>query len=292
MNVAGGVQDGKLLSRLVQNMVQLSHMKLDGTPLETLRAILSALPANTPLQELIITNTPLESEGSCAIMSLLEKNTSLTTLTIKNSTLLADGAMMIATALTRNSTLVELGLSNNKIGDLGAEEILNVLFTNGSLERISLTENDITGNIAHQVAALLRRNSNITKIDLSGNEKWDESTLEMFSSIIEANSTLTQFNPRERWIVVSYLIDIISACLKANEGYLEERELCLGWPGTHYQLPFEMLLVIEECLPVFAQFCVPKEILSHLTHWVLLLGTHIDFKERKSMIRKYSNHFK
>jgi hypothetical protein len=131
------------------------------------------LQTASSLQELLLADCGLDSNGAAEVAKLLETNTSLQALTLTDNPIGDQGATVLAEALSsrsrsRSSTLTSLQLDGCSIGTIGAVALAAMLEKNNRLENLNILINlDIAAKGKRALVMALNCNTSLLDMDMN-----------------------------------------------------------------------------------------------------------------------------
>ena len=184
--------------------------------------IAEAIPLNTTLQKLNISNNSISDDGAAAISDNLKCSTSLQELNVSQNSITNRGIKLFAEAIQINSTLKNINISKNHISLEGLLYFMETVKNNCTLEVVNITHNNVTRsgftsikqcieNLQHPIQiyaswnVIVSRNGELLKI----------CTFQESENIIEEDVwSFEDYDP-------DHIVTCLSECLKEDDTLLE-----------------------------------------------------------------------
>jgi Ran GTPase-activating protein (RanGAP) involved in mRNA processing and transport len=169
------------LSRALSNMIRcnsaiarLDLSRSDFSRESIVISIVRALSQNVCIQELILNDCRINSDGGIALANMLSSNTTLTKLNLNSNDFAREGLLMIIMALRHNSSIQDIGLElrlGSQIEDRGSflsHAIAETVRCNTSITRLNIAKfgKGFGKDSALEIVSALKNNQSITDINL------------------------------------------------------------------------------------------------------------------------------
>ena len=193
------------------------------------KAIAVTITSNTHLQEVIISNNYLQTEGATVIAKGLQKISTLRKLSMDRNNITDEASDYIAAAISHNRNLQELNIGINKFCTPGAIKIAIALQRISTLTKLCFCGNNITDVAANDIASVITCNSHLQELDIGINKFGTPGAIKV-AKALQNISTLTKLYFRDNNITVGAVDDIASA-ITCNS-HLKEFDIGINKLGT------------------------------------------------------------
>ncbi|KAH9365997.1 hypothetical protein HPB48_010601 [Haemaphysalis longicornis] len=166
-----------IISRGATNLPRLVPLLKTNTALRTLSLtvvsgelvgeVLSCLAHNTAIEELCLSDAPLEDYPvPTAPIYEFAANRSVKVLRFRNIELREAGAMAFAELLRDNTTLEEVEFSGCHVGDFGANALADAMAVNSTLSALCLEHSQISEQVVERFLRVMSHNKSLEKVNL------------------------------------------------------------------------------------------------------------------------------
>ncbi|XP_077552387.1 uncharacterized protein LOC144166775 [Haemaphysalis longicornis] len=166
-----------IISRGATNLPRLVPLLKTNTALRTLSLtvvsgelvgeVLSCLAHNTAIEELCLSDAPLEDYPvPTAPIYEFAANRSVKVLRFRNIELCEAGAMAFAELLRDNTTLEEVEFSGCRVGDFGTNALADAMAVNSTLRALCLEHSQISEQVVERFLRVTSHNKSLEKVNL------------------------------------------------------------------------------------------------------------------------------
>lgn len=152
---------------LLKTNTALRTLSLSRVSGELVGELLSCLAHNGAIEELCLTDAPLEDYPvPTAPIYEFAANRSVRVLKLRNVELGEAGAMAFAELLRDNTTLEEVEFSGSRVEDFGANALADAMAVNSTLRVLCLEQSQISERVVDKFATVMSRNESLEKVNL------------------------------------------------------------------------------------------------------------------------------
>ena len=173
------------LHRLSLKVFSMGCNKIDSGAAEDVAVLLSH---STNLQELDLSNSDLQSEGTLKIANALLKISSLRVFNIEKCNINNEAADIIAVVFSCNGKLQQVNLNSCNLQPEGSIKIVKGLQKTVHLRVFNIGSNIVGDEVANDIAAILLHNSQLQQLDLSHGNFQTTSVMKFAKSMWKTSS--------------------------------------------------------------------------------------------------------